>query len=114
MSVRKEVWLVMKRNGANKDLRLLFSKFAARRHFEYATHSLRFQRRKMQSKCHLNPLIDVWRVCSEMTCRVSMFRGCDCGACDNSVDHLCYHAPTRMWLRFQMPYLSHTDSPKER
>lgn len=100
----------MKRNGANKDLRLLFSKYAAKRHFEYDSHRYRFQRKKMQYKCRLNPLVDIWRVCSELTSRVSRYHGCDCRVCKDGGDFLCYDAEFRMWLRFQLPHLSHTGS----
>lgn len=111
MSVRKAVWLVMKRNGANKDLRLLFSKRCAHCHFEHESHWLRHARRKMQRACKHNPLVAVWRVCSEMTSRVCKFVGCDCHECTSAQsNNLRYDKRLRMWLRFQMPYLSRTDS----
>lgn len=106
MSISKVVWLVMKRNGANKDLRLMFSRRAAKRHFDYDTLRLRFHRRKMQHMCRLNPFVDVWRVCGEMVARVQTAKKCDCERCEhNGYGHLHYCRRMRMWLRFELPYL---------
>lgn len=104
MSVKKAVWLIMKRNGANKDMRLLFSSYAAKRHFAHASQSLRYQRRKMQHACTLNPLVDVWRVCTELTSRVAKINMCCCAACTQmSVGKLRYCEKLRMWTRFVLP-----------
>ena len=102
--VKKLVWLWVKRNGGNKDLRLLFSKRCAKRHFAFETQKLRFHRASMQYRCRENFALQPYKVHSEIECRVQKFAVCQCQQCvHRAASPLQNDKRLRMWMRYDIP-----------
>lgn len=102
--VKKLVWLWVKRNGGNKDLRLLFSKRCAQRHFAFETQKLRFHRASMQYRCRENFALHPYKVHGEIECRVQKFAVCACVQCSaRGVNSLHFDRNLRMWMRYVLP-----------
>lgn len=94
----------MKRNGMCKDLRLMFSKRCAQRHFAFETQKLRFHRASMQYQCRENFALRPHQVHQELTTRVQKFAGCGCVVCTSSGgEWLHFDKRLRMWMRYALP-----------
>jgi hypothetical protein len=102
--VKKLVWLWMRRNGMCKDLRLMFSRYAAQKHFAFETRKLRFHRASAQYQCKLHWAVQPRQLMTEIEVRVQKYASCECAKCKHdSVAHLKKDTTTRTWLRYTYP-----------